>query len=152
MSNEINIVDYSDKAIVVYGNTKDFKDHFINIKGKWNSNLRDGSGWVFPKSKLKVVEELVDSIKNNKPSVVSKEPEQKYQRSTYVSNNNDLDKKYVKIEMYLSLLSRVEKLEQDMYHISKGTIVPYKETENITFESSDEDEQPVKLMHNKKKK
>lgn len=55
----IQIVDYSEKAIAVYGETKVIKEQLKNIGGKFNPRLKDGAGWVFSKKQRKAVEELI---------------------------------------------------------------------------------------------
>ena len=45
----LSCANYSDKAIVVRGDTKDCKDDLKNLGGKYNANLRDGPGWIFSK-------------------------------------------------------------------------------------------------------
>lgn len=51
MVNELKLVDYSEKAIAVIGNTKDYKDTLKSLGGRFNFNLSCGAGWIFPKSK-----------------------------------------------------------------------------------------------------
>jgi len=46
---DLSCTDYSDKAIVVRGDTKDHKEDLKKLGGKYNANLRDGSGWIFSK-------------------------------------------------------------------------------------------------------
>jgi hypothetical protein len=46
---DLSCTDYSDKAIVVRGDTKDHKEELKKLGGKYNANLRDGSGWIFSK-------------------------------------------------------------------------------------------------------
>lgn len=60
---EIEIVDYSEKAIAVFGNTKAIKDELKEIGGRFNPSLnRDGkkcAGWIFSKKKREEVEKLI---------------------------------------------------------------------------------------------
>lgn len=58
----LEIVDYSDKSIVVTGDTKLFKSQLKKMGGKFNSKLRCGSGWVFSKKKREEIEHLVSLI------------------------------------------------------------------------------------------
>jgi hypothetical protein len=51
----ITIENYSEKAIAVFGDTTAIKDRLLEMGGKFNTNLRGRSGWVFPKSKEKVL-------------------------------------------------------------------------------------------------
>lgn len=46
-SNDIRIVDYSEKAIAVYGDTKSIKDKLKSLGGRFNPRLREGTGWIF---------------------------------------------------------------------------------------------------------
>ena len=46
---DLTVEDYSEKAIVVRGETKEHKDALKQLGGKWNSRLRDGAGWIFSK-------------------------------------------------------------------------------------------------------
>lgn len=49
---EINIIDYSEKAIAVIGDTKPIKDKLKALGGSFNPRLNCGAGWIFPKRKL----------------------------------------------------------------------------------------------------
>ena len=49
---EVNIIEYSDKAIVVVGDTRPIKDTLKSLGGRFNFRLSCGAGWIFPKSKL----------------------------------------------------------------------------------------------------
>jgi hypothetical protein len=51
VSCDIQIIDYSDKAIAVIGNTKPVKDTLKSIGGRFNFHLNCGAGWIFPKTK-----------------------------------------------------------------------------------------------------
>jgi hypothetical protein len=55
----LRIVEYSDRSIAVYGDTKEYKDKLKELGGKFNSNLREGAGWIFPKMKESAVREFV---------------------------------------------------------------------------------------------
>jgi len=58
---EISIVDYSEKAIAVIGDTKPIKDQLKELGGRFNFRLTCGAGWVFPKSKLTDVQNLLSA-------------------------------------------------------------------------------------------
>lgn len=59
-SNDVRIVEYSDKSIAVYGNTKEIKDQLKAIGGRFNPKLKDGAGWIFPKNKESDVRTLLE--------------------------------------------------------------------------------------------
>jgi hypothetical protein len=54
---------YSDKSFAVYGETKEYKEILKSFGGKWNSNLKDGAGWIFPNSKRSPVDKWLKSLK-----------------------------------------------------------------------------------------
>ena len=58
---KFRIVDYSDKAIAVVGDTREVKDELKRIGGRFNARLSCGSGWIFSKAKLPEVEALINS-------------------------------------------------------------------------------------------
>ena len=45
----VRIVEYSDKAIAVYGDTMRYSEKFKEIGGYFNDRLREGAGWIFSK-------------------------------------------------------------------------------------------------------
>ncbi len=50
------IVDYSEKAILVKGNTTAYKEKFVELGGKWNASLK---GWIFSKKKTDDVKSIM---------------------------------------------------------------------------------------------
>lgn len=56
---EIQIIDYSAKAIAVIGETKPIKDKLKELGGKFNFNLSCGAGWIFPKTKLEELQNFL---------------------------------------------------------------------------------------------
>lgn len=55
----VHIVDYSEKAIAVYGDTRQLADSFRSLGGYFNARLKEGPGWVFSKKRRSEVEELL---------------------------------------------------------------------------------------------
>jgi hypothetical protein len=47
----LQIVDYSEKAIAVIGDTKPVKDTLKGLGGRFNFRLSCGAGWIFPKTR-----------------------------------------------------------------------------------------------------
>jgi hypothetical protein len=68
MENKIEILRYSDKAIVVTGDTKPVKDKLKELGGKWNGRLthpltEDKFGaWIFPKTKEDKVKQALNLV------------------------------------------------------------------------------------------
>lgn len=53
------IVDYSEKAIALTGDTKAIKEELKKLGGRFNPRLSCGPGWIFPKAKLEDVQTLI---------------------------------------------------------------------------------------------
>lgn len=47
----VQIIDYSEKAIAIVGDTKAIKDTLKTLGGRFNAHLTCGAGWIFSKSK-----------------------------------------------------------------------------------------------------
>lgn len=63
-SYNLQIVDYSEKGVVLTGDTKPIKDEIKALGGKFGmrfdtSKVPSGVGWIFPKTKLAEIEKLV---------------------------------------------------------------------------------------------
>ena len=57
--NDIRVVDYSDLAIAVYGNTYEIRESLKSLGGRFNRNLKEGAGWIFSKSKMNEISDLI---------------------------------------------------------------------------------------------
>ena len=55
----IEIVDYSEKAFAIIGDTKPIKDKLKELGGCFNGRLSCGAGWIFSKSKLDIVKQTL---------------------------------------------------------------------------------------------
>jgi hypothetical protein len=58
---DIILENYSEKAIVVKGNTNQYKTELMSMGGKYNSNLKGGAGWIFPAFKESVVRKWLET-------------------------------------------------------------------------------------------
>ncbi len=115
---DITLVDYSEKAIAVYGDTKEFKDEFAKIGGKWNDHLRDGKGWIYSKTKRSEVEALISRISDGVVTpvpVVPKTYSKKESKSPVSSSSSNF---VVTKSEYLALMSRVERLEAEIARLT----------------------------------
>lgn len=75
-SPDVRIVDYSEKAIAVYGDTRQIKDELKELGGRFNPRLKDGPGWIFPKGKRDAVSFLVNQDKNTEITVETEKIDQ----------------------------------------------------------------------------
>jgi hypothetical protein len=116
----ISIVNYSEKAIAVFGNTKDIKDHLSALGGKFNPSLKQNDervpGWVFPNSKKEEVRKIITSFSQGTLGEPPKKVEKASSSSSGQSETFTISK-----EMFLSLVSRIEALEAELA-ISKKVI------------------------------
>lgn len=55
----VRIVEYSDKAIAVYGDTMRYSEKFKEIGGYFDVKLREGAGWIFSKKHELEVRNLI---------------------------------------------------------------------------------------------
>lgn len=58
----LKIIDYSEKAFVVIGDTKPIKETLADLGGRFNSHLKCGAGWVFPKTKMDTVQQKLSIV------------------------------------------------------------------------------------------
>jgi len=91
--NSIQMKEYSDKSLIVYGDTKPYKDLLKELKGRYNSNLRvDGekvSGWIFSKKHKEKLEKLILHIKGPQYQIIQeiKELNNKIMNKLIMINN-----------------------------------------------------------------
>jgi hypothetical protein len=107
MSSKVEIVQYSDKAIAVFGDTKPYVNELKELGGKFNPSLTHENekkpGWIYPKKVSDKLQELVTKINAGvvKPSESVK--------SYATEKINSVD-----IKVFMALVSRVERLEQEI--------------------------------------
>lgn len=58
----IYIEEYTEKSIVVRGDTKPHKEELKKLGCKYNSNLRNGAGWIASKTNIKKIEDYISSL------------------------------------------------------------------------------------------
>lgn len=73
VTGEVNIIDYSEKAFAVVGDTKPIKDKLKGLGGSFNPRLSCGAGWIFSKKKLNEVTKAL-SEGETEPEPVNIEP------------------------------------------------------------------------------
>ena len=56
----LQIIDYSDKAVAVIGDTKNYVEQLRECGGRFNSRLSCGAGWIFSKRVLDKLQSLVN--------------------------------------------------------------------------------------------
>lgn len=66
------VIDYSEKAIAIVGDTRDIKDKLKALGGRFNPRLSCGAGWVFSKKQRAEVEKLLQGGKVEESSAKPK--------------------------------------------------------------------------------
>jgi hypothetical protein len=56
----LQVIDYSEKAIAIIGDTRPIKDTLKALGGRFNFRLTCGAGWIFPKSALPMLQEKLN--------------------------------------------------------------------------------------------
>lgn len=88
------VIDYSEKAIAVVGDTRDIKDKLKALGGRFNPRLSCGAGWVFSKKLRAEVEKLLQGGKVENSEAKPKADEGsvwKKNLEEYLSTKKDAD-------------------------------------------------------------
>lgn len=116
---DIFIENYSDRSIVMKGDTRKYKEDLKLLGGKYNGRLRDGPGWIFSKK----VEDQVNAFINNGKRLVSKDEQSQGEERT---RNWKVDLRSKKKKEFLSekkenylFISMLDKLDLVLKKISK---------------------------------
>lgn len=143
MSTQIELSNYSERAIAVFGDTKMYKEAFTKIGGKYNPSLKYGegrsAGWVFSKTKRDLVETLLHDISTGK---VKKDSPSKAAPMTK-DGAGSIPVDAIDRKTFLALVSRVERLEQELTLIkkSKQSVTVKKPVQaNVTFSGGSDDD------------
>lgn len=115
---KFRIIDYSEKAVAVVGDTKDIKEQLKALCGRFNPKLSCGAGWIFSKKMLPELEKLLKNGKVEKSSAQPKADEgAKYKKwlEEYVSTQKDAD-------YYRKYCVGAVKLNDGYYLMSKPSI------------------------------
>lgn len=141
---------YSDKAIVVRNALEHHGPIFQGMNGMFNDRLKGGRGWIFPKYMMTQVRAVVEKLNSGQ---YGNEFEQKK-----VEKSAD-GVEMVSKQEYLSLLSRVERLEALFAHhkdviMESSPQINYEKEVTVEFEEEEKDEpapkkltKPVRVIH-----
>ena len=67
---DLTIEDYTNRSVVVQGDTRKYKEDLKKLGGKYNGRLKNGPGWIFPKTSESDLESF---IKGGKRLVTAEE-------------------------------------------------------------------------------
>jgi hypothetical protein len=128
-ANILEIVDYSEKAIAVFGyggssNTKNYTTVLTEAGAKANPSLKYSDdkrcfGWIFSKNAIIKVQKLVDDINSGKipPNTSENKKSESSSGTQYLNKQNN--NQYVDIKAFMACMSRVEQLEQELALLKK---------------------------------
>ena len=149
--------DYTQAAIALFGNTKPYLGEIKNIGGIFNARLKHAGstapGWIFPKTKLQVVKQLVNKINSGEIS-----PQEVEEKKEYVKESKEKKEKprestdknvVLSREEFMYIMNTLNRLDQEVNEL-KRKINPeakkeVKEPKKVVVkqESSEEDEDDI---------
>lgn len=79
----ISVIEYSEKAVAIVGEgTKKIKDELKKIGAKFNFRLSCGAGWIYPKSRINELTDLLSSLSQQQPTQEGNTQEQPIEAET----------------------------------------------------------------------
>jgi hypothetical protein len=145
---DLQLTDYSEKSVVVTGNTREYKEDLKAYGGKWNGRLRNGPGWIFPKHKKGILEKWLETgqrIVEDTRSKVSVESSQVTRGP--VGDLGELvrrmDKMESKLDMIIEMMSQNMKIDmksmsEEVKNISRELEIESDGSSDIVFEEEEE--------------
>ena len=111
------IENYGDKLCIIKGNPYMYREKLKELGCKWNPDLKS---WYFPKTNLDKIQSYIDSISDNSDKGKSDKK--------YIKKDDNNIKDIITKKEFLSLLSRVERIEQilGLQKNNQGTIFEIK--------------------------
>ena len=127
MSSSVTVEQYTEKSIVVRGNTIPYKNKLLSLGGKWNKMLRGGEGWIFPLTKKSIVEQALseppvqnENSSNNETSTDKNQSStDTIKRRTQTLLSPSSSEVVLTKKEYLHLISRIEKTEQLILRVDR---------------------------------
>ncbi len=141
----LEIVDYSEKAIAVFGETKFIKDELKKLGGKFNPALKNNgekrAGWIFPKKQADKVRALLAPAACVDPetsqTLKTKEEEvQPVVEHYFVKKKTDLEQLIESGD--LDSINEMIKQKEEAFNNSMENVNYYKEINNIEFMENEE--------------
>jgi len=132
MSSDILTIneDYKEKAIAVFGNSKPYLNEIKNIGGLFNARLKykDGvaAGWIFPKTKLSTVKQLVEKINSGQIKPQEEENKVTQEKKTYYKKEEESREKNnsnggvtLSRDEFMYIMNTLTRLEQEINLLKK---------------------------------
>lgn len=111
---DLTIEDYTGKSVVVQGDTRKYKEDLKKLGGKYNGRLKNGPGWIFPKTSES---DLLSFIQGGKRLVTAEEAKAGEERSKQRAQEWDKKQKHE-----VTRKPKVQNNDQDEGFSVKNTI------------------------------
>lgn len=152
---DISLEEYTDRSVVVRGETRQYKEDLKKLGGKYNSRLRGEPGWIFPKSKQ---DDIIKFMKEGKRLVSEEEAQAGEVRTLEWESKRNIEKKTysssssndntVLIDMIKKLTQRIDLMDKKLSILMtanniKDTVskqVSHKKVEQSSSEDESEEE------------
>lgn len=164
---DISLEEYTDRSVVVRGETRQYKEDLKKLGGKYNSRLRGEPGWIFPKSKQ---DDIVKFMKEGKRLVSEKEAQEGEARTLEWELKRNIEKKAysssssndnaVLIDMIKKLTQRIDLMDKKLSilmtannikdtvskQVSHKKVIKKKAEQSSSNESSEEETPRKRLL------
>ena len=156
---------YTEKSIVVRGETRDYKEELKSLGGKWNAKLTNKStqeqfgGWIFPTTKQEQVKKWLASV--GKAVVPTSTPQitpRVTPRATPKSSDSTIERIEMGIQRIEDIIKSLDEVPQ-IVEVLKGLSLKFKNIEqeyttnpamaSSDFEEDDDEEEgppPKRLL------
>jgi hypothetical protein len=139
----MEVINYTDRSVAVFGNTKPYSDQLKQAGGRFNPSLKYGDdeetrrpGWIFPKTKENDIRKLVDNLNSQPQPTENTSTSSSSSKPTYQKSVDTVDKK-----TFMALLTRVERLEQELKLLQKSAGIKNTSTKNESVVFDDDEEE-----------
>lgn len=137
-TDELKIEEYSEKSIVVRGNTKNRIQAMKDLGGLYNARLRDGAGWIFSKNKRGDVESYISKLEKGEVSGVPYDIKSDKPSNSAVALKSE--------DRIIAYLEKLEKKIQELSNKLDQLSIPSSQTKKpqlSNYSDDDEDTPPA---------
>lgn len=144
LSGIIQVTEYSDASVAMFGNTTEYKEHIKAMGGRFNARLRHPTtkeptpGWIFPKRSTEMLNKYVEVGDTDGFDIT------KHCKEYGVRNSSsDQDKSGVSHIEFNILVNRVNELEQIVQKLSEKLAI------NNQIDTTTESKPQLRLLRRK---
>ena len=144
LSGIIQVTEYSDASVALFGSTTEYKEHIKAMGGRFNARLRhpvtkeSTPGWIFPKRSTEMLNKYVEVGDTDGFDIT------KHCKEYGVRNSSDQDKSGVSSVEFNNLVNRVKELEQIVQRLSEKLAI--NNDTDILSEQESESKPKLRLL------